>query len=52
MKAFELGVAVYPDAVTVDRMRGDHVLLAPPLTVTDEQLRVVVGLLRQAYEMG
>lgn len=46
--AFRAGVAVYPGAGTADGLRGDHVLLAPPLTVTEEQLRTVCRVLRQA----
>lgn len=49
-KAFELGVAVYPGAATVDGVRGDHVLVAPPYTVTEAELREIVLVLREAYE--
>lgn len=48
--AFELGVAVYPGAGTVDGRKGDHVLLAPPYTVTEEQLERIVGVLKTAIE--
>ncbi|KYK57300.1 aminotransferase [Drechmeria coniospora] len=48
--AFERGVAVYPGAGTVDGVRGDHVLLAPPFTVTEEELAVVCRVLREAVE--
>jgi len=34
----------------VDGLRGDHVLIAPPYTVTEEQLMHIVQLLRQAYD--
>ena len=50
-KAFELGVAVYPGAATVDGVRGDHVLVAPPYTVTEAELREIVLVLREAYEV-
>lgn len=46
--AFEKGVALYPGAGTVDGIRGDHILIAPPFTVTEEQLRVVCRALRDA----
>lgn len=39
--AFEKGVAVCPGAGTIDGMTGDHVLLAPPFTVTAEQLGII-----------
>ncbi|KAK2006846.1 aminotransferase class-III [Colletotrichum eremochloae] len=49
-RAFEKGVALYPGAGTVDGSRGDHVLLAPPFTTTDEQLKVVCRVFREAVE--
>ncbi|KAI9736174.1 MAG: hypothetical protein M1834_001059 [Cirrosporium novae-zelandiae] len=49
-EAFELGVAVYPGHGTVDGRKGDHVLLAPPFDVTEEEIGVVVEVLVRAYE--
>lgn len=49
-KAFDLGVAIYPGVATVDGVRGDHVLLAPPYTVTEVELRQIVRVLRDAYD--
>ncbi|KAM0798817.1 aminotransferase class-III [Usnea florida] len=49
-RAFELGVAVYPGAATVDGVRGDHVLIAPPYTVSEEEVWEIVGVVREAYE--
>ncbi|OBR04751.1 Aminotransferase class-III [Colletotrichum higginsianum IMI 349063] len=49
-RAFEKGVALYPGAGTVDGSRGDHVLLAPPYTTTEEQLLVVCRVFREAVE--
>lgn len=49
-RAFEKGVAIYPGAATVDGTRGDHVLLAPPYNVTEDELRTVVDVLRETYE--
>ncbi|KAF4468845.1 ornithine aminotransferase [Fusarium albosuccineum] len=46
--AFEKGVALYPGAGTVDGMRGDHILIAPPFTVTEEQLRGICRVLKEA----
>jgi adenosylmethionine-8-amino-7-oxononanoate aminotransferase len=46
--AFERGVAVYPGAGTVDGFRGDHVLLAPPYTVSEEELGVICRVLKEA----
>lgn len=46
--AFEAGVAVYPGSATVDGTRGDHILLAPPFTVTEEQLDLIVRVVKAA----
>ncbi|KHN94701.1 Aminotransferase class-III [Metarhizium album ARSEF 1941] len=44
----EKGVAVYPGSGTVDGLKGDHVLLAPPYTVTEEELVTVCRTLRES----
>ena len=49
LRAFEMGVAVYPGAATVDGWKGDHIILAPPYTVTDRELEKIVKILREAY---
>ncbi|KAH6877241.1 pyridoxal phosphate-dependent transferase [Thelonectria olida] len=49
-RAFEKGVALYPGAATIDGVRGDHLLLAPPFTVTEEQLGRICRVLREAVE--
>ncbi|KAF9876674.1 aminotransferase class-III [Colletotrichum karsti] len=49
-RAFENGVALYPGAGTVDGKRGDHVLLAPPFTTTEEQLKQICQVFREAVE--
>ncbi|KAM0201587.1 hypothetical protein ACHAQI_011164 [Fusarium lateritium] len=46
--AFEKGVALYPGGATVDGVRGDHILLAPPFTATEEQLRTICRVLKEA----
>ena len=48
--AFELGVAVYPGAGTADGVRGDHVMVCPPLNVSMEDMETAVKVLRQAYD--
>lgn len=47
-KAFEMGVAIYPGVATIDGIKGDHVLLAPPYTITEEELRHAVDVTRMA----
>jgi len=34
----------------VDGARGDHVLLAPPFVITEEQIDELVSVLREAIE--
>ncbi|KPM42998.1 putative aminotransferase [Neonectria ditissima] len=48
--AFNMGVAVYPGAGTVDGVQGDHVLFAPPYTASDEEMETAVWTVRRAYD--
>ena len=43
--AFDRGLLIYPGGGTVDGRLGDHILLAPPYNVTDEELGVILDLL-------
>jgi adenosylmethionine-8-amino-7-oxononanoate aminotransferase len=36
--AFEAGLICYPMGGTVDGKQGDHVLLAPPFIISDDQI--------------
>jgi adenosylmethionine-8-amino-7-oxononanoate aminotransferase len=49
-EAFERGLLVYPGSGTVDGLRGDHVLLAPPYIVTDAEVDVIVERLGEAVD--
>ncbi len=46
--AFEAGLICYPMGGTVDGQCGDHVLLAPPFIMTEDQLDELVDKLGQA----
>lgn len=48
--AHSRGLAIYPGSGTVDGVHGDHSILAPPLTITEEELEEVVRLLKEAYD--
>ena len=48
--AFERGLLVYPGSGTIDGRNGDHVLLAPPYNVTDDELEMIVDLLGQTMD--
>jgi adenosylmethionine-8-amino-7-oxononanoate aminotransferase len=41
---------VYPMGGTIDGRSGDHVLLAPPFTVTDEQINAIADRLGEAVD--
>jgi len=43
--AFENGLMIYPMGGTIDGVRGDHVLLAPPFIASDIELSEIVELL-------
>lgn len=44
------GLMVYPMGGTIDGQRGDHVLLAPPFIVTEEQIGDIVDRLGSAID--
>jgi len=48
--AFEEGLACYPMGGTIDGVRGDHVLLAPPFIMSEEQIGEVTGKLDRAFK--
>lgn len=51
LAAFQMGVAVYPGVGTVDGWIGDHILIAPPYTASDEELMTAVSTLKKAYDL-
>jgi adenosylmethionine-8-amino-7-oxononanoate aminotransferase len=48
--ALELGLACYPMGGTIDGARGDHVLLAPPFIITDDEMDVLIERLVEAVD--
>jgi adenosylmethionine-8-amino-7-oxononanoate aminotransferase len=48
--AHDRGLAIYPGQGTADGINGDHSILAPPLTATEEELVEMVRLLKEAYD--
>ncbi len=44
------GLMVYPMGGTIDGLRGDHVLLAPPFIVNERHVEAIVERLGQAVE--
>ncbi len=47
--AFEAGLVCYPMGGTIDGKNGDHVLLAPPFIITDDQVGELVDKLSSAF---
>ena len=48
--AFENGLMCYPMGGTIDGQRGDHVLLAPPYIITQNQIGDIVDLFSQTVD--
>ena len=46
--AMDAGLMCYPMGGTIDGARGDHVLLAPPFIITDDELDLLIGRLTEA----
>ena len=46
--AFDNGLICYPANGTADGTRGDHVMLAPPFIISENQLEELVGLLEKS----
>ena len=47
--AFAAGLICYPMGGTIDGLRGDHVLLAPPFIISDNQIGELVDKLDTAF---
>ena len=47
-EAMGRGLMCYPNGGTIDGVRGDHILLAPPYIVTDAELELIVERLAAA----
>ena len=49
-EAFSRGLLIYPGGGTADGRSGDHILLAPPYNVSDDELEMIVDLLGQTVD--
>ena len=49
-RCMETGVLFYPGHGSVDGVRGDHLMVAPPYVVTEEQIEIIVATLHEAIE--
>lgn len=48
--AFAEGLLCYPMSGTIDGEQGDHILIAPPFIINEQQIDELVGKLAQAME--
>jgi adenosylmethionine-8-amino-7-oxononanoate aminotransferase len=48
-QALELGVNVYPGSGSIDGVKGDHVLIAPPYTVTEAEIETIASVVLESY---
>ncbi|TVQ52026.1 MAG: aspartate aminotransferase family protein [Rhodobacteraceae bacterium] len=48
--AFDAGLVIYPMGGTVDGVRGDHVLIAPPFIIEDGEIEMLVDRLAGAVD--
>jgi adenosylmethionine-8-amino-7-oxononanoate aminotransferase len=49
-KAFEKGLLVYPAVGGIEGVAGDSVILAPPLTITKDEIDELIRILQEAIE--
>ncbi len=50
VEAAKLGLLVYPGSGTADGFRGDHLIVAPPFTISEDELAELCARLLQAVE--
>lgn len=48
--AFEAGLICYPMSGTIDGKKGDHILIAPPFIMSDDQIGELVDKLKTAVD--
>ncbi len=48
--AFDAGLICYPMGGTIDGQRGDHVLVAPPFIISDDQIEELTDKLTIAVD--
>jgi adenosylmethionine-8-amino-7-oxononanoate aminotransferase len=50
LKGLELGISLYPGTGTMDGTLGDHVLIAPAYTSTEEEIEYIVSKTKETVE--
>jgi adenosylmethionine-8-amino-7-oxononanoate aminotransferase len=49
-QAFERGLITYPGNGGADGIHGDHILLAPPFTINEDQIDAMIDILKDAIQ--
>ena len=49
-EARKVGLAIYPGQGGADGLEGDHVMITPPLTITDEHIAEIADSLARAVK--
>ncbi|SDK60908.1 aminotransferase family protein [Natronorubrum texcoconense] len=49
-RALERGVYTYPGSGSVDGLKGDHLMLSPPLTISEPSVRIVAEAVTDAVD--
>ncbi len=50
-EAFKRGLVTYPGTGGADGIRGDHILLAPPYIIKEEEIEKMVEILKESIEV-
>ena len=50
LNALEEGLVIYPGGGSVDGVRGDHILIAPPISITREEIDKLYEMLKAAVQ--
>ena len=50
VNCLENGLVVYPGGGSVDGIRGDHILIAPPLPITKEEVDILYDKLEKSVQ--
>jgi adenosylmethionine-8-amino-7-oxononanoate aminotransferase len=48
----QAGLMCYPAQGTIDGRQGDHILLAPPYIISDDEMDMLVARLQSAVDLA
>jgi adenosylmethionine-8-amino-7-oxononanoate aminotransferase len=51
-RAFENGLICYPAGGTADGISGDHILLAPPFIISEDELTLLIDLIDKSINQA